>query len=591
VEAHELGVLLRDLAQANPARRKALWRLAQAATSAPWFDAAWQTRLATVAATYGLPFNPIPTAVLSVGEAWLLLYDTDRNSGLTGRIRFAADETPDQHCDRSSLDAVQDALLALNGLVGSKLRRLPTHLKPERFGFVLPAASGIVEGSSLGLASAIALLSAALDRPMRSDVAATATLRSDGTLVPVHHLEEKLHDLAQRRPEVRRVLVARGQSRGTNTTPGIEVRECSTLEEAVKEMELDLADLEPADLEYFEHRLHTLVDTESVKSHTADGWMKLVHEVCAIGHALQIDSPDKAATAFGHATLFALHAGRENVAKECRKHCASTEARRSPVVTAWLAIVDATDMIDRATTTASQAQFEEAIRLAEKALALTERLAGSDRERLLGQALGTLGRAYLHAGQASCAIAHLEKGAEHHQCFDAKEAPRSLTSLATALRHAGRIQEATTIVHDALARIERAPPRALYKTTRLYAQLELGRCLLQAGDAWGALHTFQSVIAGQQADEQHPRIAALRGAAAAYRQLGDTSNTMLFRARCQRIAVEAADKIIRLLGAMAIGDSLIAGETCSAALQQLWVELTGSQGDVETKSFVERWVY
>lgn len=590
MQPRELSAQMQELALASAAGRKALWRRMQHATSQPWFDADWQAQLVELADRFGLSFQaPLPVP-LGVGEAWVLLYERQRDSGLTGRLCFGAGNTADEQCAIDSRHALQDAFVALQGLAASKLRRLPAHVDVQRCAVVLPVVSGPVEGSSLGLTSAIALLSAALNQPAPSDLAATATLRTDGTLHPVQHLQAKVEALVQRHPEVKRVLVARGQPCDFRVSTAIELRECATLEDALLETALDISALEAATMEAFEGRLQQLICVESVQSHVPEVWLKLAAEAGAIGRALQADTPAEAARAFGHAALFALHAGRGELAKEFLGQNQGRETALSPVVTAWLSIVTATHMIDQATTNANLS-FQDVIRQAREALAQAQLLAQSDQDRVLGLACGTLGRAYLHAGEAGQSIAFLEQGLAHHQRTDVKEAPRSATYLATALRHVGRVPEAIQTIRQALDVLDGPTRRALFQTTKSYAQLELGRCLLAAADASAALSQFQAVVDSQRSDEQHPRISALRGMAEAYRQLGDLRNAAAIRDRCARVACGSYPHIVRLLGAMALGDALVAGDLHDAAARQVWTALTGASDIEKCRTIVERWVY
>lgn len=591
MRAFELEQLLRELATANPARRKSLWRIAMRAPTQLWFDATWRSRIAEAAAQYELPFEAANSAALRVGEAWVLLYANDRKQGMTGRIQFAAELRPDDHCDSTSIVAVRSAHIALAGLAASHLRTLPVGLSPERFALTLPEAAGIVEGRSLGLASAIALMSAALGRPARTDVAASACVDEDGTLSPVTHLREKLQDLTERHPEVTCVLVAVGQQGVPDLPQHIQVRECASLADALGATALEIDTLESADLEAFEVRLSALVEAEAVRTHPPERWLRLAVEASAIGRALQSEAPDKAAKAIGLAVLFALHAGFQDLAESFQNQVRSIESPPSPAVEAWLAIVAATRAIDRATERLADPMFEDAVRLAEQALADTLMLPRDDRERLHGQALGTLGRAYLHAGKPGHGLSPLRDAVFHHNRWDAKEAPRTMIYLATCLRHAGQIQDAAGVCRDALACVAAMPRRALSQTTRLYAQLELGRCALVRGDAWQALREFQAVVDGQESDAEHPRISALRGIAAAQRVLGAAADASAHRDRCVSVAAAAQTPLYRLLGVMAIGDSLIAGEPCASDLQRVWNQTTGACTTEETQRVLARWVY
>ena len=590
MKPHELGAVLREFEFANQARRKTLWRHVQRAATQPWFDAEWRAKLDALASEHGFALQTSGAAALGVGETWLLLFDSARARGLTGRIRFGAARTPDEHFGPRSRHAVQTAFVALCGWTGSNLRRLPAHVDAKQFDVLLPEAHGVIEGSSLGLSSAIALTSLALGKPAPTDVAASAALCPDGSLQPVAHLEEKLAALARSQPQVSRVFVARGQPRD-HLPQSITLCDCSTLAEALSHLGLDVGALAPASLECFESRLEQLVRVEGVKTQTPERWIELAGEACEVGKALQTDVPDSAAEAFGHGALFALHAGHRELAETCHRLALNVTKEPSPAVVAWLSVVDASRLIDQATEQPAAASFQQAIDLASDGLARAQQLSGSDQDRVLGQALGTLGRAYLHAGEPARAIAYLERGVAHHRRADPKQVARSVTYLAAALRHAGRAEEATSQIRTALVALEGPQRWAMLETTRLYAKLELGRCLLASGKAREALTHFHDVVRGQRSDEQHPRISALRGIAAAYRQLGDAGNVTPVRDRCARVACGQHERLVRLLGAMAIGDALVAGDLEDASARTVWLALTGASDPAVTNSIVEQWVY
>jgi hypothetical protein len=98
-------------------------------------------------------------------------------------------------------------------------------------------------------------------------------------------------------------------------------------------------------------------------------------------------------------------------------------------------------------------------------------------------------------------------------------------------------------------------------------------------------------VESQETDEQHPRISALRGIAAAQRLLGGASEGAACRDRCVQVAVSASEPMYRLLGLMGLGDSLVAGEPCDDSLQRLWTESTGARTTEDTQRILERWVY
>jgi tetratricopeptide (TPR) repeat protein len=261
-------------------------------------------------------------------------------------------------------------------------------------------------------------------------------------------------------------------------------------------------------------------------------------------------------------------------------------------ITALLDVIDASAAIDVATVGEHGVTFKDVIRRSDGALAAAQRLAEHERASLVGQALGTLGRAYLHAGDSERALPYLRQGVSHHEQHGAREVPRSMTYLATALRHAGCIADAAATARQAMSLLDGMAGRDIARTTRLYLTLELGRCELAAANAGAALPLFQRVVDDQQSDSAHPRISALRGLASVHRALGNEEQARSLVRRCVAVAKDSTQpRILRLLGVMPVGDALAANIACDETSVRLWHELTGARSDDEIRQLVARWVY
>ncbi|HMJ10504.1 MAG TPA: hypothetical protein VK524_03805, partial [Polyangiaceae bacterium] len=303
------------------------------------------------------------------------------------------------------------------------------------------------------------------------------------------------------------------------------------------------------------------------------------------------ESSSTAAEAFGLAALFALHGGWRDLSEAFQVQATGPGVEPAPPVAAWLAIVAAARAIDDEAARLPAESNGRAIDLAARALERTQALDLRDRAPVLGQALGTLGRAFLHAGEPERGLPHLRESVAHHKQHEPKEGPRSLTYLATCLRHAGAVAEASSTIEEALRGLEAMPRHILGRTTRQYAMLERGRCALARGDSDIALYDLQQVVDDEKVDAQHPRVSALRGLAAAHRGLANTAAAAMFMNRCVKVAEGAHDPLYRLLGIMAVGDALVAGEACDAHLRDLWAEFTHTRTASEAKELLDRWVY
>src|SRR5690606_9998114 len=140
-----------------------------------------------------------------------------------------------------------------------------------------------------------------------------------------------------------------------------------------------------------------------------------------------------AATAF--AALFHLHAGDEQDARALVATLAEGAIAELPALgRVWVRVIQATSRIDAG-------QHAEAARSAKRAVELARALSAGERRDVLGRALGTLGRATMHAGEDEAALPWLREAAEHHEAQLPRELARSLITLACGLRRAGRHDE------------------------------------------------------------------------------------------------------------------------------------------------------
>lgn len=95
----------------------------------------------------------------------------------------------------------------------------------------VPAGAAAAEGASAGLAVAAALVSLLGGRLVRTDVAVTGELTSDGELLAVAGFKEKA--LAAKRRSARRVVAPAGNSGDIQAIPDLEFVFASTVDEAL----------------------------------------------------------------------------------------------------------------------------------------------------------------------------------------------------------------------------------------------------------------------------------------------------------------------------------------------------------------------
>jgi len=547
--------------------------------AAPRMDAPLRADLQRIAATHGISVAPIDAAVLGVGEAWVLLFEAP-NNGCVARLRATFGPHGDE---RLSFEVRR----AFRGLIrtAAKARRRIDHHAPPAVDIDAPYARFEIEGSSLGLSVAIAALSAVTGRSPVSTVASSAQVRDDGTLAPVEHLVPKLVALATSAPEVTRVVVARGQNTDGYNGP-IEIVSAEDLAQALTLSGLALEELREAHSETYVDQLASL-RSENNRPHDADEWRRFSLVAWEIAGALVEDDHERSAEALVLAALLAIHAGDPSDAVALLREVSDVDATRYPELHARKLIAAASGSID-------VDRFGEASAFAQEAIALCDSPRQRDRE-LLGQALGTHGRALLHAGDAAGAEPILRRAVELHRQFCPRERPRSACYLATCLRKMGRLQEALDMIDGALAEIAR-PRWDLDVTTALFLRLERGRIFLDLGDATSAITEFELVKAGQSGDTSYPRAGAMRDLARALRLAHEDERAQATLAACVATARSMADRVptIARVAAAAAGEAILDGVTsiAPAELADAWRAAFGDDASPDRiRQILRNWIY
>jgi tetratricopeptide (TPR) repeat protein len=521
---------------------------------------------------------------LRVGETFLLLHLVAQNSSFIAKVR-ATSSVPQNPFTADTLIEIDRAKRALLHAAGRACRALPETVVASAFDVVLPGELDI-EGGSLGLSVCVALASRALDIPPSQDVAASAATRSDGTLLPVLHLPAKLAALSRSWPGVTTVVVAAAQE----VPPGIpfEVIRRAHVTEALTDFGFDLTRLPEAPLDRHLVRVSYFA-TENSRRYGVDAWRRLAWEALESAEALACPEGDAEASMSSRAwaALFMLHAGNVDTAIELARGIPDDIATSMGTdLAAWKKVIEASAMIDH--------DPEMAIPIASAGLELA---IACDAESILGQAIGTHGRALLHAGRAAEAEVQLRKAVEHHATAKLrKEEPRSCTYLATCLRHQGRAADALVVVDEAIKRANDLQRWEVARTTLVFLALEKGRSLLALGDAVGAARCFEFVCREYATDFDYPRPAALRGLAAARRALGDQPTADEMLRRCLQVAWQAPVDIVRRVAAMAVGEALLLdpGETSipHADLDAAWRSLfPAAREPAAIRDVLSRWVY
>ena len=433
---------------------------------------------------HGLPTDGLAAAdALARGEAFALFVGPE--GGVAGRVQTG--EGPGRLVDAG---VVRNVLRALSRVATRAGRRMPLDTEIAR---VIGAGSHLVEGGSHGLAVASAFLSRALGRaPVRYAVAA-ACVAVDGGLHPVHDLRFKLAAIRQRWPGVTDVVVASGQD--ACSSEGWNVRVARTLGEGLAFLGLDLLELRPdesgaTDLEI--GRDPSLASTDAYRDRA---------------EALLADAARWERAAFFaqvRAAHCLVHAGDADAAQALLPPLALAEQLGNEAYARCLTI--------RATAAIDRADASDCVGDAALAVEALGRSPDAD-PLLLGEAVGTLGRAYLRMAAYQDAVVHLEAACHHFDAFRPAESARTRTHLATALRMGGQPEAAREVVERALRDAGDSP-------SRVFQLLERARCLLAMGDAEGAAADCRGGLEIVSAGALYPRVGLLLTLREAARALG-----------------------------------------------------------------------
>lgn len=578
----ELSLRALRLGAQGPLARAHVERLREA-LSAPWMEGAMAGRIlaalstADVAARWEAP-------PLRVGETWLLVGDPARQRGEVLRWR-ATGASSVAAFSAEGEDALARAWLGLTATLAEAHRTLPVDLTPG--GFEVPglAQTERIDGASLGVAACLGWLSRALGTPPPESVAASAMVRSDGSLGPVTMLPEKVAALGVSAPRVTHLLVARGQSFDEKLPETVTVVRCATLAEAIARAGFALDALPERTIEA-QVALVEQFRVENSRQHGVERWRALSAEAWSVGRALLRDPWERvhAAQALTWAALFALHAGDDVAARELVQ---SIEAPDDPMVRLWKAVVGAAVKIDRDL-------FDEAVADMDAALGEAHRL-GEVHRWIEGHARGTRGRALLHGGRHAEAWTALDETVRwFHDQRMPWEAARTANGAATCLRLTGHAAEALMVVNRALVDLATsAKGRAVSVKTSDYLRLERGRCLLAIGRPAEALESFERVLGTQSRDHDYPRLGALRGTVVAHRRLGQAVDAARGLDRCRAVALACpVGSVLGRVAAMATAEALVDDD--QAGFQRAldaWARHRGECDEAAMRTALEREVY
>ncbi len=359
------------------------------------------------------------------------------------------------------------------------------------------------------------------------------------------------------------MVVATKQDVGAHPR-SVQVIRRHTLSEAIGDFDLAWSDvaLEPLPRGAARERIDAL-EHARVDRYTRDEWLHEARCASVLAAHPNIPASDRVKAAM-YSALFHLHAGHVAQAKAMIDAVDPTIDGKIPgELRVWLELIRATYAIDHG-------DFDGALAWGAAAVESAEGLSETSREEVLGRALGTLGRAYVHAGGAREGVPFLERAVAHHRMFEPTTLARSLIYLATAQRRSGDVSRALATIEQ--ARADLANPRLAGESetasSRLFADYELGRILYAMDELAAAEVALRRVRDSQPSPTDYPRLGALRYLAAIALRTNETVGCELLHE-----AIEAANSLdpssaLHAVAAAACGEALRRPESLDDVLRR-----------------------
>ncbi len=510
-----------------------------------WVDAGLQRRMLELARRCDEALPEIPAHDLAIGDAWLLLVAEAGGAGTVARMRVARHRP-----SANLLEAFEtsNAVMGLAAAAAQSRRFVPHEALGLRFELADQSVVRRVQGGSLGLSACVALVSSLTGMPPRSNVAGTARIDpATGKLLSVTHVEAKLRALREEWPHVDTVVLAGDQPLPTDLR-GLSVIHASALREALEPFGLSLDSLPQPPIENLRARVGAFSSDDAV-AHDLGQWMSRSIEALEIAQLLEAEEPDLAAHSRIWAALFASHAGRNDQAERILAQV--TEAQlEEPEHRVMRAVVLASVRIDEDPRAAAT--------LGADAVELAQALEGRNWREWHGKALGTHGRALMHAGEYKEAVPLLRKAYEHHRDHLRREAGRSACYLSCCLRLAGRplaALEMAQLAHDSADIAAKVSTAA--SSTLAYADLEKARALEVLGRFEDAAVLLQRLVTTGASHRHYPRLGAHRTLARVFRAQGRLPEADDHRRLCWDVACDEGQGITaRKLGLVAACEEL-----------------------------------
>lgn len=445
--------------------------------------------------------------------------------GRVARLRVAYEPTAgmrgsDTRFCHAAGEALHDAFLAAESVCGRRAR-YPWEDHSVVVELIDSDSRSLeVDGASLGLAAALAFVSCWTEHRVRDGVAASARVVGRA-IAPVDQVERKRDALSRRFSGAFTLLVHADDAAGGDDD---RLRAVATLREALTAAGLpsSVSSFEPvagsiasraSELE----RLTRSVETQQITAFEGLGvepWRVLAERIVWLCDSLAGDDPTASVErARSLAALSFVHAGDLQRAGEELRKVADVD---DPAVALLRSIVQLSAEIDAQELLDARARdWTVADALSTTIDARLASINARTQVALRGQALGTQGRALLHARRFGEAIARLEAAWAHHRDALPREALRSSVALSMALREAGRAREARAALDAGYERLDacRAFSRDYAESCEMFWSYERGRVLLSLVELEGAREALDDALDLSRDRGWWPRVGILRALA------------------------------------------------------------------------------
>jgi len=489
-----------------------------------------------------------------VAEVLLPLVETTRGVGRAARLRIWHDATTGLRGSTKLLaaagEALHDAFCEARRLCREHAR-YPWEEHVVAISLLGDEREFAVDGRSLGLAAVLAFVSCWTERPVAAGVAASARLL-ERRLVAIDHVSVKREALAAALDGAWTLLVHPDDAARAGDP---RVRPVATTEEA-----LGAAGL-PSPLPAFVSapgsiaarraelaRLCDAIENQQIAAYAdlgIDPWRVLAERVAWLCESLASDGlDDEVGRGRALAALAFVHGGDQaSAGAQLKLAPASADDPGVGVLRGIIALSNAIDA--QAFPDEFGKDWREAEALSASLDASLPGLRPGELRALYGQALGTQGRALLHAGRAEEALPKLRAAWAHHRERLPREALRSSVYLATALREAGRPLEAIEALGEGAAHLDacRRYSADYAESTMMFWRYEHGRTLLALGDPRGARDELAEALEAAMERGWWPRLGILRALAWAEGMLGRDAARAARLAELERLAAGLAARV------------------------------------------------